>query len=171
MTGLFFCLAPAEGAGLLFCPVAIQPHTSVYSVFHAVNAVIQPTPQNSAQSFTGDFPAIRRVLQLLYGGVSSYAVQPARRWRTHQRTNRLYQYQITPPRRTLYRSAQPPYYNKVYKSSGAPCYRSMPDGAAYRRPCQPGGVLILPTPGGWSHGTGLAWHYPGTCPALCFSLT
>lgn len=36
--GLFFCLASAEGAGLLFCPAAIQPHTSVYSVFCAVNA-------------------------------------------------------------------------------------------------------------------------------------
>lgn len=29
-----------------------------------------------------------------------------------------------------------------------PCYGSMPDCAAYRRPCQPGGVSMLPTPGG-----------------------
>lgn len=29
-------------------------------------------------------------------------------------------YQIPPPRRTLYRSAHPPYYNKVYKGRGAP---------------------------------------------------
>lgn len=33
------------------------------------------------------------------------------------------------------------YYNKVYKGAAVrPCYRSMPDSAAYRRPCQPGGV-------------------------------
>lgn len=53
-----------------------------------------------------------------------------------------------PPRRTLYRAAQPPYYNKVYKGAAVrPCYESMPDGAAHRRPCQPGGVLMFPTPG------------------------
>lgn len=28
-----------------------------------------------------------------------------------------------------------------------PCYGSIPDGAAYRRPCQPGGVSMFPTPG------------------------
>lgn len=38
MAGLFFYLASAEGAGLLFCPVTIQPHTNVYSVFCAVHA-------------------------------------------------------------------------------------------------------------------------------------
>lgn len=42
----------------------------------------------------------------------------------------------------LHRSAQPPYYNKVYKGAGVrPCYGSMPDGAAYRRLCKPGGVF------------------------------
>lgn len=56
--GLFFCLASAEGAGLLFCPAAIQPHTSVYSAFCAVYAIIPPTPQNSAQNFTVAFPVI-----------------------------------------------------------------------------------------------------------------
>ena len=38
MAGLFFCLASVKGAGLLFCPAAIQPHTSVYSTFCAVHA-------------------------------------------------------------------------------------------------------------------------------------
>ena len=32
-------------------------------------------------------------------------------------TQRLHRYQIPPPRRTLYSSAQPPYYNKVYNST------------------------------------------------------
>ena len=58
MAGLFFCLASAEGAGLLFCLAAIQPHTSVYMAFYAVNEVIPHTPQNSTQGFTGAFPAI-----------------------------------------------------------------------------------------------------------------
>lgn len=42
---------------------------------------------------------------------------------------------------TLYSSAQTAYYNKVYKGAGVrTCYGSTPDGAAYRRPCQPGGL-------------------------------
>ena len=47
--GLFFCLASAEGAGVLFCPVLIQPHTSVYSLFCAVNNYTA----NAAKHHTG----------------------------------------------------------------------------------------------------------------------
>lgn len=68
---------------------------------------------------------------------ASYA-PPAQRWRAYRQALHPHRYQITPTRRTLYRSTQPSYYNKVYK--GAPCYRSMPDSATYRRPYQPGGV-------------------------------
>ena len=42
---------------------------------------------------------------------------PAPRWRAYRQAQHLPQYQIQPPRRTLYRSAQPPYYNKVYKGA------------------------------------------------------
>ena len=34
-----------------------------------------------------------------------------------------------------------------------PCYGSMPDSATHRRPCQPGGVSMLPTPGGLQSST------------------
>ena len=81
--------------------------------------VIPPTPQNSTQGFTMAFPAIRLVLPLSYGGASCYAVQLAPRWMAYQRTKHLYRYQIPPPRRTLCRAAQPPYYNKVYKGAAA----------------------------------------------------
>lgn len=54
---------------------------------------------------------------------------PAPRWSVSQRGNTSSTYKIPPPRRTLYRSAQPPYYNKVYKA--LPCYGSMPDSAAH----------------------------------------
>ena len=67
----------------------------------------------------------------------------------------LHRYQIPPPRRTLYRAAQPPYYNKVYIRA-CPFYGSIPDSAAYHRPCQPGGISMLPTPGGLQSGTGSA---------------
>ena len=44
--------------------------------------------------------------------------------------------------------------------SGAPCCRSMPDGATYRRPCQPGGVSMFPT-----SGTGSAVRAGGLAPS------
>ena len=117
MAGLFFCFASADGAGLLFCPAEIQPHTSVYSEFCAVHATIPPTQQNSARGFTEAFPAICRIFSLLCGGVSSYTAPPATRWSISQRRSTSSEYQIPAPRRTLYRTAQPPYYNKVYKGS------------------------------------------------------
>lgn len=56
------------------------------------------------------------------------------------------------PRRTLYRPAQPPYYNKVYKGTRVrPCYGSMPDSAAHCRPCQPGGVSVSTCTGSARH--------------------
>lgn len=68
-------------------------------------------------------------------------IPPATRWSTSQRRSTSSAYQIPAPRRTLYRTAQPPYYNNVYKGVAVcPCYRSMPDGATHRKPCQPGGV-------------------------------
>lgn len=129
MAGLFFCFASAEGAGLLFCPAAIRLHRSVYSVFCTVNAVIPPTPQNSAQGFTGAFPTIAPAKPPANTRpIQAAIIPPAPRWSTSQRRNTSNTYRMPAPRRTLYRPTQPPYYNKVYK------------GATDCRPCQPGGV-------------------------------
>lgn len=77
---------------------------------------------------------------------------PAPRWSVSQRRSTSSTYQIPPPRRTLCRSAQPPYYNKVYKE-GAVQHTA-------NRAC--GGVSILPTPGGlriW-HRSAVSAHPP-----------
>lgn len=58
LAGLFFCLASVEGAGLLFCPAAYQPHASVYSGFSVVRAIILSQSQNRLQGFTAAFPLI-----------------------------------------------------------------------------------------------------------------
>lgn len=42
LAGLFFCLASAEGAGLLFYPAAMQSHASVYRAFCRVVASYHP---------------------------------------------------------------------------------------------------------------------------------
>ena len=45
-------------------------------------------------------------------------IPPAARWSASQRRSTSSTYQIPPPHRTLYSSAQPPYYNNVYKGAG-----------------------------------------------------
>lgn len=119
MAGLFFCLASVEGAGLLFCPAAIQPHTSVYSAFFAINEVIPPTPQNSTQVFAGAFP-----VDLLHSSAHNTAATQtayapsAPRWRAYHQAQYLHRYQIPPPNRDAVQLSTAAYYNKVYK--GAP---------------------------------------------------
>lgn len=44
-------------------------------------------------------------------------IPPVQRWDVSQRPDGPSAYQIPPTSRTLYRPAQPPYYNKVYKRS------------------------------------------------------
>ena len=61
LAGLFFCFASAEDAKLLFCPATIQPHTSVYSVFSVVHAIIQQKRQNRLQDFAAAFLSICHV--------------------------------------------------------------------------------------------------------------
>ena len=55
---------------------------------------------------------------LLFVCASGYTAPTAPRWSVSQRRNTSSVYQIPATRRALHRSAQPPYYNKVYK--GAP---------------------------------------------------
>lgn len=96
MAGLFFCLASVEGAGLLFCPAAIQRNTSVYSAFFAINEVIPPTPQNSTQVFAGAFP-----VDLLHSSARNTAdaqathTPPAQRRKAYCQALHLHQYPDT----------------------------------------------------------------------------
>ena len=107
MAGLFFCLASAEGAWLLFCPAAIQSHISVYSAFCAVNAELYSQLYKTVhgalqQLFLRFAPFYRHKYQ------TDTRMPLVQRWNVSQRPDALNRYQIPPPRRTLYRSAQPP---------------------------------------------------------------
>ena len=158
--GLFFCLASAEGAGLLFLPCC---NTAPYKRLQHV--LFRPCnyAAHAAKRLTG-----------LYRGFScdlshstatntrptqAAIIPPASRWSVSQRRDASSTYRIPAPRRTLYRSAQPPYYNNVYKSVAVrPCYGSMPDSAAYHRPCKPGGVCVSTCTG--SARRLAIWHPP-----------
>ena len=121
MAGRFFCLASAEGAGLLFLPCY---NTAAYKRLQrvlcrpcqfAANATKQRT--GLYRRFSCDLPhstaADTRPTQ-------TDITPPATRWSISQHRSTSSTYQIPEPRRTLYRPAQTAYYNNVYKDSGAP---------------------------------------------------
>lgn len=119
MAGLFFCLASAEGAGLLFCPNAIQPNTSVFIVFCAVNAVYTASAAKQCTGlYRGFFWDLSHSTAANTRPTQAAIIPPAPRWSVCQRPDGLRRYKNHRHARALYRSAQPLYYNKVYK--GAP---------------------------------------------------
>ncbi len=156
-----------HGAGLLFCPAAIQPHTSVYSAFCAVNAIYHTRHKTAHRALQGLFlrlyPLNRPRYQTDTSGYNT-ACATLERITAPQHLQHVPDTSTTPDAVQVSTAA---YYNKVYKSAGRvrPCYESTPNSAADRRPCKPGGVSMLPTPGGLQSGTGqqswrTGWHTP-----------
>lgn len=130
--GFSFALHLLRVQGFYFCPDTIQPHTSVYGVFYAVHATYTAHDTRPTQA------AI---------------LPPVQRWSVSQRRSTSSAYQIPVPRRTLYRSAQLPYYNKVYKGAAVrSCYRSIPA----RRGLDTSHARLKP----WHRiSLALTWHY------------
>ena len=137
MAGLFFCLASAEGAGLLFLPCynTAKYKRLQHSLYHPCNYTAR-TPK----PFTGLYRAVS--VDLPYSSAhNTVATQaeytpPATRWRAYRQTQHVHRYQIPQTRRTLYRSAQPPIiirYIRVQRC--APCYGSMPARRGQLLPC------------------------------------
>lgn len=129
--GAFFCLASAEGVGLLFCPAAHEPHTRVYSWFCAVNAIIPHTIQNSAQGFTGAF-SCDCTCSTAHDTRPTQAVimPPVPRWSVLQRRNTSSTYQNTTATPDAVQVSTAAYYNKVYKRVQHTVDRTSPAGPA-----------------------------------------
>lgn len=82
----------------------------------------------------------------------------AQSWSVSQRRNTSSAYQIPASCRTLYRSVQPPYYNKVYKSA-ADCKQCQPGGGQRLHLCRviPAACDLAPAS---SHGAPAGTFYP-----------
>jgi hypothetical protein len=110
MAGLFFCLASAEGARLLFLTCCNTPkHKLLQRVFRrSCNYTTSTSKQRTGlcSGFSCDLPH-----STAYDTRPTKAdiMPPAPRWSVYQRPDCLQAYtKIPPPRRTLYRSEQPP---------------------------------------------------------------
>ena len=143
LAGLFFCLASAEGAGLLFCPAAIQAYTSVYSVFCAKMQLYRPRHKTARRALQWRF---RRLCPFNYHryktDTSGYNAACAKleRITTPQYLQHIPDTSAT-PRRCTGQQSRLIIIRYIRVQRNAPCYGSMPDGATHRRQCQPGGAV------------------------------
>lgn len=104
--------------GFYFCPATYELPTSVYSGFYSVHAIIQPKCQNRLQGFTAAFPLICPIPAHTIQQIHKPPIHRLRHAGGHTikrctRTDTRHQRHA----RTLYSSAQPPHYNKVYKGT------------------------------------------------------
>lgn len=146
MTGLFFCLASAEGARLLFCPATMQPHKRLQRVLcclcsYTAHAAKQRTELcrgfscNSSYSTAHDNRPTQAAI-----------IPSATRWSVCQHPDGLHRYKRYQRHagRCAAQHNRPIIIMYIRVQRCAPVMDS----------CQPGGVSILPTPGGWRSGTG-----------------
>lgn len=166
--GFSFALHLLRVQGFYFTRRRISRIQAFTACFVPFMQFIQPTLQNSAQGFAGAFPAICPILP-------SQIPDRHKRIKCSLRHVGAYHSAATPPAYNQMPDATPGQCTAQHSRSiiimyikgcsGAPYYGSMPDGAAHRRPCQPGGVSMLPRPaaGGLAPGqlSGRAvWHPP-----------
>lgn len=110
MAGLFFCLASDEGAGLLFCPAAIQPHKSVYSVFCAVHAVYTTHAAKQRAELRRGFSCyLPHSTATDTRPTKAKITPPASRWSVsqHRSTSSAYQNTNAPPGRCTGQHSRP----------------------------------------------------------------
>nr|DAZ63410.1 MAG TPA: hypothetical protein [Caudoviricetes sp.] len=94
--------------GFYFCPAARKPHTSVYSGLFAAHAIIPQQRKKRLQSFTVVFPLILSIPAHTIQQPHKPPIHHLRHaeWHTVKRST-FTNTQISPPYRTLSRSAQP----------------------------------------------------------------
>lgn len=144
--GFSFALHLLRVQGFYFSLLQYSHIQAFTAAFISSMQVIPPTLQNVEQGFTVAFPAIVPI-QL------SQIPDRHKRLKCSLRHTGAYHNAAAPPpipdttaAPDAVQVSTAAYYNRVYK------------GAAYRRPCQPGGVSMLLTPDSWSPSTGLTWH-------------
>lgn len=143
MAGLFFCLASAEGAGLLFLPGGIS----------ATHKRLQRPFCRPCNLYRQRYKAAHRALQVRFRQFDPFHRIQYQTGKSRYNTACAALEHITAPQHlqripdTRYHAGRctdqrnrPIIIRYIKGQRFAPCYGSMPDGAAYRRPYQPGGV-------------------------------
>ena len=112
MAGLFFCLASAEGAGLLFFPGGVS------ATRKRLQLLFCPTPKASTGLYSSVSVNLTHSSAHNTANTQAAYTPPAPRWRAYHQTLHPHRYQIPAPHRDAIQASTAAYYNKVYK--GAP---------------------------------------------------
>ena len=174
MAGFFFCLASLHGAGLLFL---LSCNTAPYKRLQCVLCCLCSYTAHATKPRAG-----------LYRGFScnlshstardtrpkqAAIIPPTPRWSVYTHPDGLQPIPDTTATQDAAQLNAAAYYNKVYKGAGVrpvidPC-QTVQHSADHASPAELAPAVCRSLASA-APGTGLAWHYPGTRPALCFSL-
>lgn len=156
MAGFFFCLASANGAGLLFCPAAMQPiqaFTARFVLFMQLYSSHSKTAHVALQALFLRFSLFHRPRYQTDTSGYNTTYDTLEHITATQHLQRIPD-TIATPRRCIAQHSRPIIIRYIRA-------------AAYRRPCQPGGVSVSTCTGSArrrldaSHARRLAiWHTP-----------
>lgn len=158
LAGLFFCLASDPVQGFSFARIQyshIQAFTACFAVLMQLYRPRHKTTHRTLQRlFLRLYPLNRPRYQT---DKSGYNTTCATLECTHAPGHAQLIPDTTATQGRCTGQHSPPIIIRYMRGCrDAPCYGSMPDGAEYRRPCQPGGVSMLSTPGGLHSDAGSA---------------
>lgn len=109
LAGLFFCLAPAESAGLFFFPGGVSAtHKRLPRLFFRPCNYTYKAPKPFTELYRGVSVDLRHSRARNTAATQAAYTPTAPRWRAYPQAQHLHRYQITPTHRTLYRAEQPP---------------------------------------------------------------
>ena len=144
----------------MFCPAAIQPNTSVYNAFlHRPCSYTANATKQRTRLYRCFFCRLPHSPAANTRPTQAAIISPVQCWSVSQRrsASSAYQDTTTAPGRCTAQHSRPIIIRYIMGQRCALCYGSMPDGAAYRRPCQPGG---LRSGTGLTIRAGTGWHTP-----------
>ena len=119
--GFSFALHLLRVQGFCFVILQYSPMKAFTVRFVLLMQLYRPRSKTAHRALQALFQLFAVFCRCRVAGASSYTAPPAPRWSISQHCSTSSAYQIPTLRRTLYSSAQPPYYNKVYKGgSGVP---------------------------------------------------
>ena len=170
MAGFFFCLASGTVQGFYFALLQYSRTQAFTAAFITSMQLYSKRRKTAHRALQERFRLFTLFCRRCVAGASAYTAPAATRWSVSQRRSASSAYQIPAPRRTPYRSAQPqtmqarrsqlvPSLDRWQVLTHCQQYRPCAPAEGSASPPvqgQPGGVSMLPIPGGLRSDTGSA---------------
>lgn len=165
--GFSFALHPDTVQGFYFAQMQYNQIQAFTARFSVLMQLYRPRHKTAHRALQGLFLRLRPVNRPRYQTDTNGYNTTCDTLEGTQAPGRAQQIPDTTatPERCVGQHRPPIIIRYITECRGAPCYGSMPDSTAYHRPCQPGGVSMLSTSGGWRSGTGSAVRAGSLAPS------